>query len=152
MLWVTPKTNWKEQDYFYLSDWLRITSNTEYITYLFGGNISALLDTTLVTTDDLPFYDLVNNLEENLQYVYTLYTQYTQYFPGSITHDKITWFPVTSSSYTRNPSYIDFNRWEIILLNLYDWWQDYTDVNANLISGNFYAGSNRTLQLLSRGR
>lgn len=149
--WINPKTNWRKQDYFYLSDWNRIVTNIVYIHDLYGATFQ-LKDTTLESTDSLPFYDIVNDLEYNLQQLFLVYLDYSQYFPGNIEHTQVTWFPVTASEYTRNPDFTDFNRWEDLLLNLYDWWQHYNDANRSLFAGTFYAGTDYTLQLLSRGR
>lgn len=145
MAWIQPKVSWLPVDYFDLSDWDRVTGNFKYLYDLVGATFT-IKDTELKDTNAIPFYDVVNNLEDNLQHLY----DYLSY--SFITFAETIWYPRKSSSYTHNPSYEDFNRWENLEQQISYWYNiDHNPQNV-LRSGTFYAGTDRVTQSLSRGR
>lgn len=143
MSWNSPKVNWAPTDYFQLEDWNRIVDNAQYL-YDFLNATFAWKDCVLKDTAALPYYDIVNNLEQNL---YSL-----SQTPGFVIVEftATTWQPRTSTLYTHNPSYQDFNRWEKFEYDLKYWNERmYTQLNG-LYAGNFTAGNNRLRQYFAR--
>ena len=144
MAWIVPKNDWKSSDYFLLSDWQRIISNAKYLYDLVGGQFP-FRDCTLANTAALPYYDIINNLERNLEDLWdTLVT-------GTYIRRPI-WYARTSSRWTRNPDYSDFNSWESVELSIFTIYNTVTNPQNVLRSGTFFAGSNRIVQTFSRGR
>lgn len=144
MAWIVPKTDWKSSDYFLLSDWQRIISNAEYLYNLVNAQFS-FRDCTLANTAALPYYDIINNLERNLEDLWDALVTGT-YISRPI------WYARTSSQWTRNPNYSDFNSWESIELSVFTIYNTVTNPQNVLRSGTFFAGSNRIVQTFSRGR
>lgn len=65
--WTTPKTNWKNGDYFNVNpDYNRIKGNIEWLTdfaeTLYGSFEAPTLDT--MTTASIPYVDFFNNIVE----------------------------------------------------------------------------------------
>lgn len=139
MSWLEPKQQWQSTDIFSLEDWNRITGNARYLYDILDATFE-WKECVLEDTAAIPYYDIINNLEENL---YNL--------SQAVSHTDVrfvatTWHPRTSKNYTHNPSYLDFNRWERFEYNL-----RFAAVRlTNLYSGNFSAGSNRIRQSLGR--
>lgn len=144
MTWIVPKTDWKSSDYFLLSDWQRIISNAKYLYNLVNAQFS-FRDCTLANTAALPYYDIINNLERNLEDLWDALVTGT-YISRPI------WYARTSSQWTRNPDYSDFNSWESIELSVFTIYNTVTNPQNVLRSGTFFAGSNRIVQTFSRGR
>lgn len=145
MSWTTPKTDWKSSDYFLLEDWNRIVSNAQELYNLIGA-IFPWRNCVLENTAAMPYYDIVNNLENNLADLQSTFGQsFVQFL-------RTTWYPRTSTSWTHNPSAEDFIRWEEFEEMLYNGYKLLASRQNSIYAGTFYAGTNRSLQMLSRGR
>lgn len=144
MAWVQPKMDWTSQDYFNLTDWNRIVGNGLYLYDLVGASFE-WRNVSLGSTADLPYYNIVNDLESNLLDVGLAVDLNSGKF------NPVEWFPRQSESYKRNPSFNDFNRWESFEYNLNYWYTRYSNQLCNLKAGTFTAGNNRLRQYLARG-
>ena len=144
MTWIVPKNDWKSSDYFLLSDWQRIISNAKYLYNLVNAQFY-FRDCTLANTAALPYYDIINNLERNLEDLWDALVTGTYI-------RRPTWYARTSSQWTRNPDYSDFNSWESVELSIFIIYNTVTNPKNVLRSGTFFAGSNRIVQTFSRGR
>ena len=145
MAWLQPKQEWLTSDYFLLDDWNRVVNNAKFLKELIGASF-VWRDCSLPDTMSLPYYDLVNNLEDNL-----LDLCKAAGF-SFIDFQATTWYARTNTEWSHNPSADDFMRWENLEYNLYYWYNITSKPTNVLKSGTFYAGTNRTTQLLSRGR
>ena len=145
MNWLQPKRNWLRTDYFMLDDWNRIVDNAKFLYDLFGATFE-WRNCYLADTASLPYYDLVNNLEENLLDLCRI----SGY--DFVEFEATTWHARTSEQWSHNPSADDFIRWETLEFQLYYWYKIYNQPQNVLRAGTFYAGLNRTTQMLSRGR
>lgn len=129
MAWETPKTNWRATDYFNLNDWNRIKNNLVYLAdeiQAAGVTRPSVLDLTLTRdTMSLVTVQLANRLETTLKNVKNAL--------HSIVPAKKTWYARTSVSYTQNPNYEDWNRWEATIQQIY------TDIQ-NMKSAWVYSG------------
>lgn len=150
-MWTQSKVNWRATDYFNIEDWQRIRSNLEHLR---GWMLSAGLEPKpLLETDtgrgyeELPYVHLVNNMETNL-------ANLQETFGVSFTEDvaQKTWYERLDMMYRSNPSYADWNRWETILLRVYESIQYIDTYIFSPIGGTCYSGSERTLIRFSRGR
>ena len=150
-MWTTPKTNWKAVDYYNIEDWQRVRSNLEHLrTWLQEHGVSgqALLQTdTGRGYNEMPYVHLVNNMEKNL-------AELRRLFGTPFTEDvaQKTWYARLDSMYNSNPTYQDWNRWERILLRVYESIQYIDTYVFTPVSGTGYSGSERTLIRFSRGR
>lgn len=145
MAWIKPKRDWLKSDYFLLEDWNRILDNAQFLYELFGAEF-AWRDCKLADTAALPYYDLVNNLEQNL-----LDLCRASGF-DFVEFEATTWHARTSSEWSHNPSAADFIRWETLVHQLYLWYNIMMKPQNVLRAGTFRAGTDRTTQMLSRGR
>lgn len=150
-MWIAPKVDWKSTDYFNVEDWQRIRGNLEHLhTWLQGlrTSVSPLLETyTNKEYDELPYVHLVNNMEENLAKLQeTFGVRFTEDF------DQKTWYERLDTMYKSNPTHVDWNRWENILLRVQESLQYIDTYVFTPISGTGYCGSERTLIRFSRGR
>lgn len=150
-MWSVPKVDWKPYDYFNIEDWQRIRSN---LIHLRDWMLNAGLETkSLLDTDtgrgyeELPYVHLVNNMEANL-------ANLQETFGVSFTEDvaQKTWYERLDMMYRSNPSYTDWNRWETILLRVYESIQYIDTYVFTPICGTCRSGSGRTLIRFSRGR
>lgn len=150
-MWSTPKTNWKTTDFYNIEDWRRVRSNLEHLCSVLpslGMNVPPLLETdTGRGYNELPYVHLVNNMEENL-------ANLMEFFGIDFTADvaRKTWYDRVHEMYTSNPSYQDWNRWELILKRVYESIQYVETYIYPPVSGTCYNGSERTLIRFSRGR
>jgi hypothetical protein len=150
-MWTPPKVNWQSIDYFNIEDWQRVRSNLEHLCNCLadaGFVPKPLLDTdTGRGYEELPYVHLVNNMEENL-------ANLQETFGVSFTEDvaQKTWYERLDIMYSSNPSYVDWNRWETILLRVYESIQYIDTYVFTPISGTCRSGSERTLIRFSRGR
>jgi len=150
-MWTQSKVNWRIADYFNIEDWQRIRNNLEYLrNWLLNAGFEPqpLLDTdTGRGYEELPYVHLVNNMEENL-------ANLQEAFGVKFTEDvaQKTWYDRLDMMYRSNPSYVDWNRWETILLRVYESIQYIDTYIFSQISGTCYSGSERTLIRFSRGR
>ena len=150
-MWTQPKVNWRSIDYFNIEDWQRIRSNLEHLRNWMQD--AGLGPQTLLNTDtgrgyeELPYVHLVNNMEVNL-------ANLQETFGVSFTEDvaQKTWYERLDMMYSSNPSYADWNRWETILLRVYESIQYIDAYIFSQISGTCHSGSERTLIRFSRGR
>lgn len=150
-MWSQPKVNWKSTDYYNIEDWQRIRNNLEYLrNYLADAGFCTQ---PLLVTDtgrgysELPYVHLVNNMEENLAAL-------QETFGVSFLEDvsRKTWYERLDAMYSSNPTYLDWNRWETILLRVYESIQYIDSYVFTPVSGTCYSGSGRTLLRFSRGR
>lgn len=150
-MWSTPKVNWRSTDFYNIEDWQRVRSNLEHLrTWLQDHKVSGqpLLETdTGRNNDELPYVHLVNNMEENL-------AELRRLFGVNFTEDvaQKTWYARLDSLYESNPTYQDWNRWERILLRVYESIQYIDTYIFTPVSGTCKSGSERTLIRFSRGR
>ncbi|MGN1230061.1 MAG: hypothetical protein ACI4T5_10480 [Prevotella sp.] len=145
MAWIDPKQDWLTTDYFQLDDWNRIVANAQHLYDLLGATFS-WQDCYLEDTAALPYYDIVNNLETNLLNL----CQASGF--SFIEFEATTWQARTSEAWTHNPTATDFIRWESLEYQLYLWYNVTAKPQNTIRAGTFYAGTNRTIQMLSRGR
>lgn len=150
-MWTQPKVNWQSIDYFNIEDWQRVRSNLEHLrNWMLNAGLEPkpLLDTdTGRGYEELPYVHLVNNMEENL-------ANLQETFGVSFTEDvaQKTWYERLNIMYSSNPSYADWNRWETILLRVYESIQYIDTYVFTPISGTCHCGSERTLLRFSKGR
>ena len=150
-MWTTPKVDWKSSDFYNIEDWRRVRSNLEHLRSVLierGTPVTALLPTeTDKGYNELPYVHLVNNMEENLEVL-------REAFGTDFTEDvsRKTWYARVDVLYSSNPTYNDWNRWELILLRIYESIQYIDTYLYSPISGTCYSGSDRTLIRFSRGR
>lgn len=139
-MWTTPKTNWKSSDIVYLEDWQRWVNNALHLYNLLGEPFE-WLECSLGSKWDIPYCDVVNNLESNLGKLCSSMQN------TSIEFTQKTWYPVVNTNWKgNNPSYVDFNRWEQFEQAVYSML-----VSPQILrSGNFTAGQNRVRQTLGR--
>lgn len=150
-MWTQPKVNWKSIDYFNIEDWQRVRSNLEHL-YNWMQNAGLVPKTLLVTDtgrgyEELPYVYLVNNMEVNL-------ANLQETFGVSFTENvaQKTWYARLDMMYSSNPSYDDWNRWETVLLRVYESIQYIDTYVFTPVSGTCCCGSERTLIRFSRGR
>lgn len=150
-MWSTPKVNWRSVDFYNIEDWQRVRSNLEHLrSWLQNLGVSgpALLETdTGLGYDELPYVHLVNNMEKNL---YELRQLLGVDFTEEVAQK--TWYDRLDEMYESNPTYQDWNRWETILLRVYESIQYVETYIFTPISGTSHCGSERTLIRFSRGR
>ena len=150
-MWSTPKVDWKPIEYFNIEDWQRIRGNLEYLRdrlHAMGTRMPALLETdTGRGYSELPYVHLVNNMEQNL-------ADLREILGADFTEEvaQKTWYARLDSMYTSNPTYQDWNRWERVLLLVYEAIQYIDTYVFSLVSGTSYCGEDRTLMRFSRGR
>lgn len=152
MSWQTPKIDWRITDYYNIEDWHRVRGNLEYI-WQWISNKHRAPKRMLLKTDngrlcnEIPYVDLVNNMEFNLAYL-------QEVFGTPFVEDvaQKTWHARLDAMYSANPTYRDWIRWEVILKRVQES-IDYIDTYLySIISGTCYSGSDRTLIRFSRGR
>ena len=150
-MWLEPKTDWKSNDYYNIEDWRRVRSNLEHLREALlnlGTPGPDLLETeTGRGHEELPYVHLVNNMETNLSTLRTL-------LGVNFTEDVAprTWYERLSALYTTNPSYRDWNRWELLLRRVYESIQYIETYIFSPISGTCYSSGNRINIRFSRGR
>jgi hypothetical protein len=150
-MWTQPKVNWRSIDYYNIEDWQRVRSNLEHLrNWMLNAGLGPkpLLNTdTGRGYEELPYVHLVNNMEVNL-------ANLQEIFGVSFTEDvaQKTWYERLDIMYSSNPSYVDWNRWETILLRVYESIQYIDTYIFSQISGTCRSGSERTLIRFSRGR
>ena len=135
MAWQEPKINWKVTDYYTFSDFQRLLGN---IDYLKSYQDSRGQDTSGVQSIDtsegvntIPYVEIINVLESNLGALAELFNMHEHF-------DQVTWYSVLSDEYIRNPSYVDWIRWEQITQLLYD--SISAEARAYNYSNEFYSG------------
>ena len=135
MAWQEPKINWKVTDYYTFSDFQRLLGN---IDYLKSYQDSRGQDTSSIQSIDIsegintiPYVEIINALESNLGALAELFNMHEHF-------DKVTWYSVLSDEYIRNPSYVDWIRWEQITQLLYD--SISAETRAYNYSNEFYSG------------
>lgn len=150
-MWLTPKTNWRSSDFFNIEDWQRICTNLDHLCswmHDLGLTVPTLLDMNVgADCNAMPYVHHVNNLEENLA---SLQRVFGTDFQEDVS--KKIWYARKDANYTSNPTYQDWNRWERILLLVYESLQYIETANFSIISGTCYSGSERTLLRFSRRR
>lgn len=138
-MWITPKTDWTEEEYYNYTDWLRITGNLEHLKNIQEYRGPWYSMDVPEEINGYPTVTLLNNFETNL-------TNVRNWAIHSTPIVAYVWYPRLSVYYKKNPDYEDFNRWEDLELALYQIFRN------ELIAGTFRAGSNRMVQRFSRGR
>lgn len=150
-MWSTPKVNWKQTDFYNIEDWQRVRNNLAYLRDWIQsaglGTVNLLITDTGRGYAELPYVHLVNNMEENL-------ASLRETFGVNFTEDvaRKTWYERLDIMYSSNPTYRDWNRWETILLRVYESIQYIDTYVFTPISGTCRCGSERTLIRFSRGR
>lgn len=156
--WTTPKTNWKGTDRFELSDWTRVWNNFVHLYGLGRYKWSPKdADSALVEADYFMLCNIMDDMERNLGNLYW-HKQYNE--SGQVTTSPLpvapfsgfSWLPRLDPDYLRNPTFHDLNRWETFMLDLKGWLDLVVGQSNRVVSGTFYSGNNRLLQMLSRGR
>lgn len=135
MAWQTPKIDWKISDYYTFGDFQRLLDNVDYLkSYLDSQGQDTSSIQPIDTSDGvntIPYVEIINVLEYNLSTLATLFSM-SAYF------DQVTWYPVLSDEYTRNPSYLDWIRWEQLTQLLYD--SISAETRSYNYSNEFYSG------------
>lgn len=152
MAWQTPKTDWQITDYYNIEDWHRVRNNLEFIwNYLVSK--MGYVPPTLLETDtgrernELPYVRLVNNMEENLRVLQdTFGVDFTE------DTDSKTWYARLDALYQANPTYADWNRWEMLLKRVYESIVYINTYAYAVVSGTCHCGSARNVLHFSRGR
>ena len=150
-MWSTPKIDWKSIDYYNISDWQRVRSNLEHLRDILLEMGLPIPDIHITDTGrgdtELPYVHLVNNMEQNL-------AELREAFGVNFTEDvaQRTWYARLDVLYTSNPTYADWNRWELILQRVYESIQYIDTYVYTPISSTCHCGSERTLLRFSRGR
>ena len=143
MTWVDSKIDWVPTDYFLLQDWQRIVNNGLYL-YDYLGATFSWKECSLSSTTDLPYYYIVNNLEDNLKGLSDVPNLASVSFTPTI------WYPRTHDLYTHNPSFEDFIRWEKFEYDIL-YWNELLKRQLNaLVSGPVPTGTNRLRQYFAR--
>lgn len=108
MAWQTPKTDWKPSDFFNAEDWNRIVGNIEYTKSLCAELYPdfSINSMNIKTYSDYLYAKEINALENNI------YKINSSTYPLKVDGQK-NWV-----SNANAPSYVDFNRWESIILRL----------------------------------
>lgn len=143
MPWTEPKTDWVSTDYFLLQDWQRIVNNGLYL-YSYLNATFEWRDCNLNSTTDLPYYDIVNKLEDNLEDLSKVPNLASTLFVPTI------WYPRTHEKYTHNPSFEDFTRWEKFEYDLLHWNEILRRQLNNLVAGYATSGTDRLRQYFAR--
>lgn len=146
MAWIEPKVNWTSNEFFEYEDWKRIVGNLEYVYGLLGSPFTWLPLSTNGDKNSYPFVEDINNYESNMENAYLALGKTL-----SIKQPAKTWYPVLDSRYTSNPSYVDFNRWENLVLGMRNSIMFEYTLGVYVISGTARFGNDRTLQRFSRG-
>lgn len=150
-MWTTPKVDWTALDYYNIEDWQRVRSNLEHV-YTWLQNLKdsgpPLLETdTGRGEDELPYVHLVNNMEQNLANLQeTLGVNFTEDVAQK------TWYERLDIMYNSNPTYADWNRWEVILQLVYEVLEYIDTYLFSTVAGTCKCGSARTVLKFSRGR
>lgn len=151
MAYVTPKVTWKSSDSFETTDWNRIRNNLLWIyDWMVARKMAPtpLQSTTLPNAgNSLPYVDLINKMEANLQAVNDSFgIDYTAW------DGRKTWYARLDALWTENPTNEDWNRWELLaklIRESIDYIENYL---YQRVSATFCAGEFRTVQHFSRGR
>ena len=138
-MWRTPKTNWTSSDIVSLEDWQRWVDNGLYLHKMLSEPFE-WRECSLHSKWDIPYYDVVNNLELNLQDLQQILISIDAEYTPEL------WYPVRNPNWSGNPSYVDFNRWETFELAAH---KVLASVHT-LYSGTFTAGQSRVRQSLGR--
>lgn len=143
MPWITPKTNWRKDDWFQIADWERINGNIAYIAEyarpIYGTIYLADMLLNPVVKDgpdtrDYPFVWWCNAVEDNLTLLGKTIVNLNT-FPGHVTQKENEPFW----------DYIDLNRIESFTLRLYELLQfeyqsgEFTDTLAFTLDGGYFA-------------
>lgn len=150
-MWMKPKVDWQSTDYFNIEDWQRIRSNLEHLCeWMLNaglGRVPLLETDTGRGYEELPYVHLVNNMEENLRQLQEVFAvDFTENVGAKFWYDRL------DALYSSNPTCDDWNRWETILLRVYESIQYIDTYVFAPISGTCCSGSERTLLRFSRGR
>lgn len=140
MDWITPKTNWTANDIFSLQDWQRITNNFEYMYSAYGCDFQLNGSVFKTSSSATLTYEDVSLLEEML---FDLYLSATFVLSE---YELTVWYARLSEDYVGNPSYVDFNRWEGLELELKDCYELLRAQQNTLFSGTFASGNDSDRQ------
>ncbi|UWG96775.1 hypothetical protein LPY66_18140 [Dehalobacter sp. DCM] len=137
MAWITPKTDWDDQDYYNYGDLNRVENNTDYLVGYILGNIGFNPTITGIKTSwvntDISFYNDLNKIEGNIQACRNI-------FAG----DPLGWeTPKTSWKSLDKFDHIDANRLENNLARIKAMAENIVD--AYLQCGNFICGEGTEL-------
>ena len=111
MSWTTPKTNWTATDFVNVADYNRWKNNLDYLQDL-CKQMYTLVESNMgsdQTTDDVPYEDMLNNIEDTLEAINT----------ASYNFDIGTKEVFSANSYYMD--YNEINRIESAELKLYNW-------------------------------
>ena len=151
MAFTTTKTDWSPSDFYNIEDWERLRDNLISINSWFRSHNWPKVNLTSMAAsrgiNSLPSVQLINRLEANIKNMYE-----TTGIPITEFRDSKTWYSRLDSLYSENPTYDDWNRWEMFAKRLKES-IDYVDTYLyRRTCGTFYSGNNYRLQLFSRGR
>lgn len=147
------KIDWTSSDYMNASDYQNISYNLEDIwnelkfSYYIPGNSNPKDMHAVNSVLNIPYVHFINNLEQNLQMILdTMNIEYVEQFFTK------TWYARLDENYKENPTFADWNRWELILIAAMLSINYTYEYAYGTPSGTFYAGGFRTLKHFSRGR
>ncbi len=143
MSYITTKTDFKANDHYNYTDINRVAGNVQYMADLLlnsGYEIDLLPLAPDFTLSSLPYLQVINNLENNLDRLrFAVPLEPRDYLAAR------RWYRTDDPNYDRNPMYLDANRWEKniellrkILLSLREDW---------LSCGTFFSGEDYDEQL-----
>lgn len=147
MSYLTPKTDFTASDYYNYTDINRVAGNIQYMADLLrdsGYEINLLPFAPDFTQSTLPYLQLINTLEENLERLrLAIPLEPRDYLAAR------QWYHTADERYERNPMYPDANRWEEniellrkILVSLREDW---------LSCGTFFSGEDYNEQYFCGG-
>ena len=109
MAWTQPKLNWKESDNFTFDDFQRIINNVYFLRDAlkdFGLSVEGVSTFDLSRgTATIPYVSVINSLEQSIRILVLCQAPNAEV-------PVVTWFPINSKQYARNPNYLDWLRWE----------------------------------------
>lgn len=110
MTYITPKKDFKADDYYNYTDINRVANNIQYLADLLrdsGYETDLIPFEPDFTLSSLPYLQVINNLEENLERLrLAVPIEPRDYL---VTRN---WYHTYDPRHDRNPLYLDANRWE----------------------------------------
>lgn len=141
MPYTAPVTDWISTDKYNIADLERVRDNiiyaAAYIDAIFGTTTTLNTISTVDGTLTMFKVGLYNNVEDNLDALMDV----VGVAPADW-EDTETWYEYNNASYTRNPDFRDYNRWELnidCLLDDVDLMEPRFKVCGTLVAGQTHA-------------
>jgi hypothetical protein len=120
MTYITPKTDFTENDYYNYTDLNRVASNIQFMADLLrdcGYETDLIPFNQDLTLSSLPYLQVINNLEENLERLRLAVPIDPRDYLATRK-----WYHTDDPRHDRNPSFLDANRWEENIELLRKYW------------------------------